>query len=136
MSKGFYISPAGLTDTMYLCRATNCTYFTRICFTKSLKDRGFPFDIKVSLLTKVRSVAKKLNLVISLAVLDLIEGINSTTSPDSFRLALHNKIKELRDEIDCEYPVTLITLKSFIVFTLSKFTAIRLTVRIGLTNND
>jgi hypothetical protein len=45
-----------------------------------LKDRGFPFDIKVSLLTKVRSVATKLNLVISLAVLDLIEGINITIS--------------------------------------------------------
>jgi integrase len=109
MSKGFQISPTGLTETMYLFRATNCTYFTRICFAKSLKDRGFPFDIKVSLLTKVRSVATKRNLVISLAVLDLIEGINLSVSPECFKLALNNKIKEIRDKFDCEYSVTLIT---------------------------
>jgi hypothetical protein len=93
---------------MYLFRGTNCTYFTRICFSKDLKNRGFPFDIKISLLTKVRAVANKRNLVISLAVFELVEEINETTSPNDFKQALNNSIKVLRDNFDCEYPVNLI----------------------------
>ncbi len=107
MSKGFQISPTGLTETMYLFRATNCTYFTRICFSKPLKDRGFPFDIKISLLTKVRHVATKRNLVISLAVVELVERINEATMPHDFKSALNKRVNELREEFDCEYPVTL-----------------------------
>jgi len=107
MSKGFQISPIGLTETMYLFRATNCTYFTRICFAKSLKDRGFPFDIKISLLTKVRPVATKRNLVISLAVVELVERINEATMPHDFKSSLNKRISELRERFDCEYPVAL-----------------------------
>lgn len=107
MSKGFQISPTGLTETMYLFRATNCTYFTRICFAKSLKDRGFPFDIKISLLTKVRPIATKRNLVISLAVVELVECINDATTPHDFKSSLNKRISELRERFDCEYPVAL-----------------------------
>jgi len=107
MSKGFQISPAGLTETMYLFRATNCTYFTRICFSKPLKDRGFPFDIKISLLTKVRHVATKRNLAISLATVELVECINDATTPHDFKSSLNKRINELRKGFDCEYPVTL-----------------------------
>ena len=32
-------------------------YFTRICLAKSLRDWGYPFDIKVSLLTRNRAEA-------------------------------------------------------------------------------
>lgn len=92
---------------MYLFRATNCSYFTRICFSKELKIRGFPFDIKISLLTKVRLVAIKRNLVISLAIFELVERINETTMPHDFKSSLNERINELREEFDCEYPVTL-----------------------------
>jgi integrase len=108
MSKGFQISPTGLTETMYLFRGTNCTYFTRICFSKALKNRGFPFDIKISLLTKVRSVATKRHLDISLAVINHIERINETISPVEFKSSLNERINKLRTDFECEYPVTLI----------------------------
>jgi integrase len=91
---------------MYLFRATNCTYFTRICFSKELKNRGFPFDTKISLFTKVRPVATKRNLVVSLAVFELIECINETTMPHDFKSSLNERINGLREEFDCEYPVT------------------------------
>jgi hypothetical protein len=91
---------------MYLFRATNCTYFTRICFSKELKNRGFPFDIKISLFTKVRPVATKRNLIVSLAVFELIECINETTMPHDFKSSLNDRINGLREEFDCEYPVT------------------------------
>ncbi len=93
---------------MYLFRATNCTYFTRICFSKELKNRGFPFDIKISLLTKVRPVATKRNLIVSLAVFELIESINEATMPHDFKSSLNKRINGLREEFDCEYPVILI----------------------------
>ncbi len=93
---------------MYLFRATNCTYFTRICFSKVLRNRGFPFDIKISLLTKVRTVATKRNLVVSLAVFELVECINETTMPHDFKSSLNKHINDLREGFDCEYPITLI----------------------------
>jgi integrase len=91
---------------MYLFRATNCTYFTRICFSKDLKNRGFPFDIKISLLTKYRPVATKRHLTISLAVLQHIERINEATMPQNFKSSLNERINELREEFDCEYPIS------------------------------
>ncbi len=92
---------------MYLFRGTNCTYFTRICFSKELRNRGFPFDIKISLLTKVRPVATKRNLVISLAVVESVECINDETTPHDFKSSLNTRINELRERFDCEYPVAL-----------------------------
>ena len=41
----------------YISRAPNNVYYTRICLAKSLRDKGFPFDIKVSLLTNDRAEA-------------------------------------------------------------------------------
>ncbi|WP_206747615.1 hypothetical protein, partial [Shewanella sp. 10N.286.52.B9] len=41
----------------HISRAPNNVYFTRICLAKSLRDKGFPFDIKVSLLTRDRAQA-------------------------------------------------------------------------------
>ncbi|MGZ9897761.1 hypothetical protein [Shewanella gaetbuli] len=50
---------------MYLFRATNCTYYTRMVLPVYLRDKGFSADIKVSLLTKQRSIAIGRNLVIA-----------------------------------------------------------------------
>ena len=54
---------------MYLFRAPNCTYYTRICLPKHLRDHGFPFDLKNSLLTKSRPVAIKRNFSIANALI-------------------------------------------------------------------
>ncbi|MDX2367348.1 MAG: hypothetical protein QNK36_02895 [Colwellia sp.] len=88
---------------MYLFRATNCIYFTRVCSQKNLKNKDFTFCFLISLLTKVRSVATKRNLVISLAILELFERINDTTRPDSFKVALNQRINALGDDFLCKY---------------------------------
>ena len=49
---------------MYLFRAPNSTYYTRICLPKSLRDNGFPFDLKISLLTKRRDEAVDRNFIL------------------------------------------------------------------------
>lgn len=87
---------------MYLFRGTNCTYFTRTCFLKELKNRGFSFDIKISLFIKVRPVATKRNLVVSLAFFELVECINETTRPHDFKSSLNKRINHLREGFDCE----------------------------------
>ncbi|GIU52807.1 hypothetical protein [Shewanella sp. KT0246] len=42
---------------MFLYRGSNNVYFTRICLAKTLRDKGFPFDIKISLLTRDKAQA-------------------------------------------------------------------------------
>ncbi|MCL1107790.1 hypothetical protein [Shewanella algicola] len=44
-------------SALYMSRAPNNVYFTRICLAKYLRDKGFPFDVKVSLLTRDRAEA-------------------------------------------------------------------------------
>ncbi|GIB00678.1 integrase [Vibrio cholerae] len=46
---------------MYLQKAPNGVYQTRICIPKTLRGSGYPFDIKVNLLTKDRSQAIERN---------------------------------------------------------------------------
>lgn len=82
---------------MDLFRANNCTYFARICFSKDLKNRGFPFDFKISLFTKYRLEATKHHLTTSLAVLQHIDRINETINPVEFKLSLNKRINELRE---------------------------------------
>jgi hypothetical protein len=50
-------SPQGLTQTIYIYRAPNNVYFTRICLSKYLRGKDFPFDVKVSLPTRDRAEA-------------------------------------------------------------------------------
>lgn len=42
---------------MYLLKQSNSVYYLRVCSPKLLLDIGYPFDIKVSLLTKDRATA-------------------------------------------------------------------------------
>lgn len=81
---------------MYLFRATNCTYYTRICLSKSLRDLGFPFDLKISLLTKIRAIATRRNVQIASAINQTIDLITPETTPDKFKASLNQKINEIR----------------------------------------
>ncbi|MCG7586755.1 hypothetical protein [Photobacterium sp. OFAV2-7] len=63
---------------------------------KSLRDRGFPFDIKISLLTKCRSQAVERNLKVAVGLKQLIESITSYTQPQDFRLAVDELVNDVR----------------------------------------
>lgn len=85
---------------MYLFRAPNCTYYTRICLPKHLRDHGFPFDLKVSLLTKSRPVAIKRNFSIANALMSLIEGITPDIEASTFKESTDHVVDELRSTFD------------------------------------
>lgn len=50
---------------MYLVKQSNVVYYSRVCYPQALINIGYPFDIKVSLLTKDRATAVLRNLHIS-----------------------------------------------------------------------
>ena len=85
---------------MYLYRAPNCTYYTRICLPKNLRDRGFPFDLKVSLLTKHRAFASERNLSVAAKLKSLIKNITAQTQPTDFQIAADDLINQLRANFD------------------------------------
>ncbi len=47
---------------MYLFRLPNCVYYTRIATSLSLRERGYPKELKFSLLTRERKVAYLRNI--------------------------------------------------------------------------
>ncbi|MCW8328749.1 site-specific integrase [Photobacterium sp. SDRW27] len=81
---------------MYLFRAANCTYYTRICLPKSLKDRGFPFDIKVSLLTKCRAEAVERNLEVARTLRPLVAGVRPDETVADFKRLVDQTINQIR----------------------------------------
>jgi hypothetical protein len=72
---------------MYLFKASNYTYYTRICLPKNLRDRGFPFDLKISLLTKNRPLATERNLMVAAKLKSLINSITIQTQVADFQSA-------------------------------------------------
>ena len=81
---------------MYLFRATNCTYYTRICLPKYLRERGFPFDLKISLLSKNRSEAVTRNAIVTLTIKQMLSAISNDCSPASFTHDVNLKINDVR----------------------------------------
>ncbi|MBO1896902.1 tyrosine-type recombinase/integrase [Shewanella sp. BF02_Schw] len=81
---------------MYLFRATNCTYYTRMVLPASLRDKGFSADIKVSLLTKQRSIAIGRNLVVAGILRPLISNLTSKSQPDAFKVHVNQLINDAR----------------------------------------
>ncbi|WP_318480604.1 hypothetical protein [Photobacterium leiognathi] len=73
---------------MYLQKAPNGAYQTRVCIPKPLRAFGYPFDIKVSLLTKERSEAIDRNLKIASCIKVAISRIDQV-KPASFRVFKH-----------------------------------------------
>ncbi|QIR14487.1 tyrosine-type recombinase/integrase [Shewanella aestuarii] len=81
---------------MYLFRATNCTYYTRMVLPAYLRDKGFSADIKVSLLTKQRSIAIGRNLVIAGILRPLISNLTPQSKPDEFKAQVNALINDAR----------------------------------------
>ncbi|MCW3172362.1 tyrosine-type recombinase/integrase [Shewanella subflava] len=81
---------------MYLFRATNCTYYTRMVLPTYLRDKGFSADIKVSLLTKQRSIAIGRNLVIAGILRPLISSLTPQSNADEFKALVNIQINDAR----------------------------------------
>jgi integrase len=81
---------------MYLFRATNCTYYTRMVLPAYLRDKGFAADIKVSLLTKQRSIAIGRNLVVAGILRPLISNLTPQSMPDVFKEHVNQLINDAR----------------------------------------
>ncbi|PTP27495.1 hypothetical protein CWO07_19800 [Vibrio splendidus] len=97
---GMAKSTIGLTETMYLFKTASHNYYTRICLPKNYRDRGFPFDLKVSLLTKNRRIASLRNLSVAIELKQLIDSITAQTHPRDFNVAANELINELRSHFN------------------------------------
>ncbi|GGI85542.1 hypothetical protein [Shewanella gelidii] len=90
-----------MTETIYLFRAPNCTYYTRICLPKYLKVRGYRFDVKVSLLTKNRTLAISRNFDVASRLRQLIDSVTETVQADEFTDLVNKTVDEIRATFDC-----------------------------------
>jgi integrase len=81
---------------MYLFRAPNCTYYTRICLPKYLRDRGFPFDLKISLLSKYRAEAVSRNATVTLVIKKVLELVTNDTTPEIFKREVNREVNDVR----------------------------------------
>ncbi|MCU8024624.1 hypothetical protein L5L55_00005, partial [Shewanella glacialipiscicola] len=94
---------------MYLYRAPNNVYFTRICLAKSLRDIGFPFDVKVSLLTRDRSEAVIRNIDVAGTLKKLIKSIDEHTRINDFIRYVDEVINQLRTQfVQIDRPSSII----------------------------
>jgi integrase len=82
---------------MYLFRAPNSTYYTRICLPKSLRDNGFPFDLKISLLTKRRDEAVDRNFILVPQLRKLIDDAFQECDTSTFRNKVDELVNQVRD---------------------------------------
>ncbi|UOE82702.1 tyrosine-type recombinase/integrase [Vibrio cyclitrophicus] len=84
---------------MYLQKAPNGVYQTRICIPKLLRKAGYPFDIKVSLLTKERSEAIERNFTIAHCIKSAISQIETSNPPtfSLFKVSLNKHIDAIRN---------------------------------------
>ncbi|MGI2178422.1 site-specific integrase [Shewanella frigidimarina] len=87
---------------MYLYRAPNNVYFTRICLAKSLRDKGFPFDVKVSLLTHDRAEAVIRNIDVAGTLKKIIKSIDHQTRINDFIRYVDEVINNLRAQFDAD----------------------------------
>ncbi|MGK0410811.1 MAG: integrase [Shewanella psychromarinicola] len=87
---------------MYLYRAPNNVYFTRICLSKYLRDKGFPFDVKVSLLTRDRAEAVIRNIDVAGTLKKIIKSIDHKTRINDFIRYVDEVINNLRAQFDAD----------------------------------
>ena len=86
----------------YISRAPNNVYYTRICLAKSLRDKGFPFDIKVSLLTSDRAEAVIRNIDVAGTLKKIIKSIDHKTRINDFIRYVDEVINSLRAQFDAD----------------------------------
>ncbi|CDU08787.1 conserved hypothetical protein [Vibrio coralliirubri] len=85
---------------MYLLKSTNGLYFSRVCTPKPLLKQGYPFDIKVSLMTKDRHVAIQRNFDIAACIKQAFFACQ-TLHPipyKDFKSALNQRIQAIREQ--------------------------------------
>ncbi|WP_434926720.1 tyrosine-type recombinase/integrase [Shewanella sp. HL-SH2] len=87
---------------MYLYRAPNNVYFTRICLSKYLRDKGYPFDVKVSLLTRDRAEAVIRNIDVAGTLKKIIKSIDHKTRINDFIRYVDEVINHLRAQFDAD----------------------------------
>ncbi|MDD9156719.1 tyrosine-type recombinase/integrase [Aliivibrio sp. S4TY2] len=92
---------------MYLFRAPNSTYYTRICLPKSLRDNGFPFDLKISLLTKRRDEAVDRNFILVPQLRKLIDDAFQECDASTFRNKVDELVNQVRDSFTLRDTVRL-----------------------------
>ncbi|QXC58348.1 hypothetical protein KSS82_09815 [Vibrio mimicus] len=83
---------------MYLQKSPNSVYQTRICIPKPLREFGYPFDIKVSLLTKKRSEAIERNFKTASCIKGALTLVDHNQPPlfSAFKATLDKRIEALR----------------------------------------
>ncbi|MGV2989391.1 hypothetical protein ACE1OE_17240 [Vibrio sp. E150_011] len=85
---------------MYLLKSKNEFYFSRVCFPQNLAQQGYPFDIKVPLMTKDRQVAIQRNVGISACIKEAV--IASQTSQPipycDFKSVLDKHMQAVREQ--------------------------------------
>ncbi|EJB8584481.1 site-specific integrase [Vibrio parahaemolyticus] len=83
---------------MYLLKLPSSVYYHRSPVPASLRERGFPNEVRLSLLTKDRNVALERNIYLSLAVKQSFENALSddSLSYTDIKETLYQKLSELR----------------------------------------
>lgn len=93
---------------MYLLKHSSSVYYHRFPVPVSLRDRGFPCEIRLSLLTKDRQTALERNIQMSLIVRRNINFalIDDTLTHSDARSALNGEVSILRKEYSLRTPQT------------------------------
>ncbi|TOL31951.1 integrase [Vibrio parahaemolyticus] len=84
---------------MYLLKLPSSVYYHRSPVPVSLRERGFPNEVRLSLLTKDRQIALERNIHVSLAVKQKISLalVDDTLTYNDIKETLYQKLSELRD---------------------------------------
>lgn len=86
---------------MYCYKSNTGVYYSRICTPKNLISLGYPFDFKVSLLTKDQRVASLRNVQLVAAIKALL--LRTPPQPyEHFRNEFENVVQQLREGIHPE----------------------------------
>jgi integrase len=89
-------------SAFYMSRAPNNVYITHICLSKYLRDKGFPFDVKVSLLTRDRAEAVIRNIDVAGTLKKTIKSIDHKTRINDFIRYVDEVINNLRAQFDAD----------------------------------
>lgn len=87
---------------MYLQKAPNGVYQTRICAPKKLRSHGYPYDFKFSLLTRDRQLAIERNFEIAQCIRAAFYTASKSTVPSAktFTFALPEQVRSIRNNYD------------------------------------
>ncbi|WP_446617651.1 site-specific integrase [Vibrio alfacsensis] len=89
---------------MYMFKSSSGVYYTRLCLPKSLKDNGFPFDIKISLYTKDRAVAVDRGIDMLAELRPVIRSTCPNSSLDAFHKNVGQVIASQRKKLNIDAP--------------------------------